>query len=135
MLGISFSLHTILFCLLAQAKLASAVGTRNGSSLTNGRITSKVVCTGKELFKKGCNTKADPSGNRSAVQYIGGLVSELNELVALILASDKNFESLYEEGVSMAFVHDSEANSARNHDINDRSINNAESHYAAKRTK
>ena len=132
MLGISFSLHTILFFLLAQAKLASAVGTRNGSSLTNGRITSKVVCTGKELFKKGCNTKADPSGTRSAVQYIGGLVSELNELVALILASDKDFENLYEEGVSMAFVHDSEASSARNHELN-RSINNVEGHYAAKK--
>jgi len=45
--GISFSLHTILFFLLAQAKLASAVGTRNGSGLTNGRITAKVACTGK----------------------------------------------------------------------------------------
>jgi len=62
------------------------------------------------------------------------LVSELNELVAFILASDKDFENLYEEWVSTAFVHDSEASSARNHELN-RSINNAESHYAAKRTK
>ena len=76
-------------------------------------------------------TKAPTSGNE--VLYIGGLVSELNELVALILASDKDFVSLYEEGVSTAFVHDSKASSSTNHDINDRSINNAESHYAAKK--
>lgn len=61
-------------------------------------------------------TKADSYENR--VLYIGGLVTELNELVALMLGSDHEFESLYEKGIRVPFVQSGKDGIHTNHGKN-----------------
>ena len=46
--------------------------------------------------------------------YLGGLMSELNELVALIFASIPNVKEMYQEGLQYEFVRQSSDNSAQN---------------------
>lgn len=66
--------------------------------------------------RKSFFTKADIMENE--VLCIGGLVSELNELVAFILASDIDFEALYEKGVNSPFLPSSKTVPQSNNEMN-----------------
>lgn len=72
----------------------------------------------KNKWRKRKNFFTQADVGEMEVVCIGGLVSELNELVAFILASDPGFEGLYETGINVPFSYDPKGGLHKNHVMN-----------------